>query len=139
MAGCSGASNDESSAGIDELDPNTFVAPSFSGDADSPFCVAALRATAFRDPFASGLSPDETEERLADATRAMRDLADGAPSELDDDFDDLLDGLSGLAAALRAVAYDQDKLTVKETSAFDDPRFIIAQLRIDAYKTQVCL
>ncbi len=117
--------------------------PTFSGDADSPFCnllddvdLAAVLGGVEGEP-----------EAVASAFQQLADVlvqaAELAPAEIRADVALVADGMVSLDAALAAVGYDFDVLAAGPSSrdvveAVNDPAFADAGVRLGAYRSQVC-
>jgi hypothetical protein len=117
--------------------------PTFTGEADSPFCnllrdldVAAVLGDTEEDPAAVGAAFQQIVDVLVDA-------AELAPEEITADVALVAEGMSSLDAALAAVGYDFDALAASGDAedvlaAVNDPAFAEAGTRLSAYRTQVC-
>lgn len=121
----------------------TVEVPTFTGDADGPFC-ARLRDV---DP-ATLLDgepgePADVAAGFQELVRTLRDLEAVAPAEVEPDVVLVAEGVAALDAALAAVGYDFDALATSSaaaevTAAVNDPAFTTAGDRLSAYRAQVC-
>ena len=147
VASCSGGGDDAAAADrtttTTAVDTTTTEAPSFTGDADSPFCEL-LRGV---DPntLLSGdpADPSAVEAGFRRLVGVLRDLHDLAPPEVEADAAVVANGIEALDEALAAVDYDFDALAAsgaaaEVTDAVNDPAFTTAGNRLSAYRTQVC-
>ncbi len=119
------------------------TAPSFTGDADSPFC--ALLDDVDVATVLGGVNG--TPDAVASAFQQLVDLlvqtAELAPSDIQADVALVAGGMVSLDAALATVDYDFDALAASPSSgevleAINDPAFADAGARLAAYRTQVC-
>lgn len=141
-AGCSDDGGDGPLDGGSVV-PETTVAPSFTGDADSAFCevTRSFATEPGPDPFAPGLDPVDVQIQMRNAVLRLEQLVDAAPAEIEDDLTVLLGGLLTLENALREYDFD---LTLAVASGVDigdlntDPAFRDAGTRVSAYQAQVC-
>lgn len=121
----------------------TTTAPTFTGDAASPFCTL-LRDVDLGTVLAGA---EEDPDQLARAFQQVVDLlvqaAELAPPEIQADVALVADGMTSLDAALATVGYDFDALAASPSSgdvieAVNDPAFADAGVRLGAYRSQVC-
>ena len=140
MAACSGDDSDG------EADPDLSITTTtivFTGDAGSPFCTE-LRDLALQDVLAEpAQTPADLETGFTTLLGLLQRAADAAPEELRADTALLVEGISALDDALRAVGYSYDALAESPegptvAAAVNDPTFGVAGDRIEAYKRQVC-
>lgn len=146
VAGCNGS--DGGPGGPDREDSggptstSSTAVPTFTGDPDSEFCrlVRTADDRPVQDPFAPELEPREVELRFRALELRFTEYAEAAPPELEVVLDDLAAALADLGEVLEDHDHDFGRLPAAraEIAIFDDPSFLDAAVRIDAYRTQVC-
>ncbi len=121
----------------------TTTAPTFTGNAGSPFCnllddvdLATVLGGVDGEPAAVASAFQQLVDLLVQA-------AELAPDEIRADVALVADGMVSLDAALAAVDYDFDALAASPSSgevieAVNDPAFADAGVRLSAYRTQAC-
>jgi hypothetical protein len=115
----------------------------FTGDPASPFCGVMKDLgsdTVLAEP---SESPGDVEAAYTHLLDVLQRAVQAAPPELQSDVGLLLEGISALDDALRAVGYDYDALSASPegpavSASVNDPSFAVAGDRIQAYKHQVC-
>ena len=132
------AAGGTSEAGSDDADkPDT----DFSGKGSGDFCDK-IKVLNEDDSF--DMSGDETEEesreKAQESLDALDDLAEEAPSEIEDDVDLLVEGLRPL---LQAIAEGKDFTQMSEEEqaefeALDSEEYEAAGNRVNAYVEKVC-
>jgi hypothetical protein len=142
-AACSGDDGDsDEDAGRDEVTSTTEV-PSFTGDADSPFCT--LLRDVDIDSVLSGEpgTPETLQAGFQQLVTVLDQAAELAPADIAEDTATIADGMAALNEAMAAAGYDYDVLAVSPeargvSEAVNDPAFSVAGARVQAYRQQVC-
>lgn len=124
-------------AGTTTTGPSTTEVPTFTGDADSEFCML------LRDVDLRTLTGVEGEGRSVQAAFAQLidlflDAELVAPPEIKPDMTLLGEGIFLLDQSLSEVGYDFDQLPDDVVRAVNDPVFADAGARLAAYRTEVC-
>ncbi|MDJ0769134.1 MAG: hypothetical protein QNJ12_10080 [Ilumatobacter sp.] len=119
--------------------PASTAPPAFSGDADSPWCVAARDVDITATTFAAAMTspPDQLESFVTDALGLLEAAQPDAPAELAGPVDTTVSGLRDLDAALRDAGYDllDADLTAFNAAAGD---LVVAGEVIERYNVEVC-
>jgi len=126
LAGCGGGHTSTSAT----------TAPTFSGDAASPWCAYANQVqgtTALNGSFQK-----DPKAWVGQVTALMAQAEAAAPTAIHADVATMADGVRGLALALTADRYDFSKLNAQQLTALQDPAFVGAGERVRAYDQQVC-
>lgn len=139
VGSCSGGDDDAPEGAA----ASTTTTVRFTGDPESAFC-ALLRQYAADD---ANADPPQTPEATDAGYRTVLDqlqaASEAAPPELQEDTALVLAGMAAYVDALRAAGFDQEALAasprgLEVSAAINDPAFSTANVRIEAYKTQVC-
>lgn len=147
-AAATGCSGDDDGGREGAASPSTSSSTTstvvFRGDPGSPFCevLREVRLQGLLDD--ESATPAEVQSAFATVLGALGRVAEAAPPELEEDTALVLAGMVALDDALSSIGYRYDalaaepELAVQVSRAANDPAFARANVRIEAYKAQVC-
>lgn len=145
LAGCS--SGGDEAASTTTAAPTTLTRPTsssqtvdtaFSGQNSADFCNLSKT---FNDRFASfstNATPAQLRSTLGEARNALNQAATVAPSEIKADMQVIAAAFAELVGALDKVNYDANKLDPATFRKLQEPQFVTASQRLQAYLTNIC-
>ncbi len=133
LAGCGGKKSSSSTTTSVTASAATKV-PSFSGSASSKYCGLARQFSQATSP---SLSSDP--KVLSDQFDALSgQFQSVAPAPIKADVDTVITTIKQLVASFKAANYDVSKINPADMAALQDPKFVAATQRVEAYDAQVC-
>jgi hypothetical protein len=140
VGACSGDGGEE---GAVSSSSSTTAAPEFTGDPASPFCeeLRTLDVEAVLGPQAS--TPAEVRDGFARLIEVLDGLTELAPQDIRPDVELVAGGIRALDEVLAEIGHDfaalpETPYAQEVLEASNDPVYVGAGDRLDAYRSQVC-